>query len=118
MDEIEVKVIDVDTEYIKNKIAVLGGKPVKNEFQYNYIYELPPHVENRDGYIRIRRIHDLNNDTYKNILCIKKIISRKESKITEEHETPIESLEEGLSFLNAMEIKKFGCLTSIVKAMN
>jgi adenylate cyclase class 2 len=109
MDEIEVKVIDVDTENVKTKIIGLGGKLVKNEFQYNYIYELPPHIENRDGYIRIRRIHDLNNDTYKNILCIKKIISRAESKITEEHETPIDNLEEGLSFLNAMEIKRFGC---------
>lgn len=109
MNEIEVKVLDIDLEITRNKILGLGGKLVKNELQYNYIYELPEHIKNRDGYIRIRKIHNLIDDSYKNILCIKKIISRSEAKITEEHETVIENLDEGLSFLNAMELKNLGC---------
>lgn len=41
MNEIEVKVIDVDTESIKRKVIDKGGILVKKEIQENYMYGLP-----------------------------------------------------------------------------
>ncbi|EYE89044.1 adenylate cyclase [Fervidicella metallireducens AeB] len=107
MNEIEVKVLDVDIETIKKKIVELKGVLIKKEYQENYIYSLPMHLNNRNGYIRIRRTHDLLKDTYENILCIKKIISQDDFRITEENEVTVSSIEDCKNFLEALEVKFF-----------
>lgn len=107
MNEIEVKVLDVDIEAIRTKIVELNGVLIKREYQENYIYTLPTNLKNRNGYIRIRRTHDLFKDTYENILCIKKIISQNDFRITDENEVTVSSIEDCKNFLEALEVKFF-----------
>jgi adenylate cyclase class 2 len=105
MNEIEVKVLGVDVEEVRNKIIKLGGKLVKKERQENYIYYLPPHVENQNGYVRIRKIHNLIDNSFKIILTSKKIISQDKYRKTEEMDVEVLNLEQCRSFLHSLELK-------------
>jgi adenylate cyclase class 2 len=108
MHELEVKVLGVDTEEVKNKIKMLGGELVKKEQQENYIYALPPHLSDKTGYVRIRRVHDLIKDTHKNIMCIKTIVSQEKYRTTEEHEFEVMDFEESTNFLKGMRLEFAG----------
>jgi adenylate cyclase class 2 len=108
MHELEVKVLGVDIEDVKNKIKMLVGKLVKKEQQENYIYALPPHMKDERGYIRIRRVHDLINDSVKNIMCIKTIVSQEKYRTTEEHEFEVLDFKESTNFLKGMRLEFAG----------
>jgi adenylate cyclase, class 2 len=105
MDEIEIKVLGVDIEEVKSKINSLGGELAKKEMQENYIYHLPPHVENQNGYVRIRTIHNMLDNSYKNILTSKKIVSQGKYRVTEENDVIVTDLKACKEFLDAMELK-------------
>jgi adenylate cyclase, class 2 len=105
MDEIEVKVLGINVNEIRDKVVSLGGMLVKKEMQENHIYHFPPHVENKNGYIRIRTIHDLINDSHKNILTCKKIISQGKYRKTEEHDVVFSDFQNCKDFLSALELK-------------
>lgn len=105
MNEIEVKVLGIDIEAVKDRIIKLGGKLVKKEIQQNYYYDLPPYIENQNGYIRLRAVHNLLDDSYKNILCIKKIIFQGNYRMSEEHEFEVLNTDECKRFFEAMELK-------------
>jgi adenylate cyclase, class 2 len=105
MDEIEVKVLGINVDEIRDRVIILGGKLVKKEMQENHIYHFPPHVENQNGYIRIRTIHNQIDDTHKNILTSKKIISQGKYRKTEEQEVLVSDLQSCQNFLNALELK-------------
>jgi adenylate cyclase class 2 len=102
MDEIEVKVLGVDVDEIKNRILAKAGNLVKKEMQENYLYELPEGLENRNGYVRIRKVHSLidNKDTI--FLCIKKILSQDKYRKTEEHEFEVKDFTSCQEFLNSL----------------
>jgi adenylate cyclase class 2 len=102
MNEIEVKVLDIDTSEVIRTLKSLGCNPVKKEQQENYIYSLPDIMSDIRGYVRIRRVKSLLDGSTKDILCIKKLISQDSVKSCEEHET---------------EICDFNACTSILKAL-
>lgn len=109
MNEIEVKILDADNEAVKETLLKNGAVLVKKENQENYIYLLPEALRNQNGYARIRRVHNLIDDTKQDIMCVKKILSQKEAKITEEHEFEISNFENGRLFLNALGIQFSEC---------
>lgn len=109
MNEIEVKVFNVDIESIKTKVISLGGSLVKKENQENYYYDFPPHMADEKGYIRIRKITNLLDDTKKSMLCIKKIISQDIVRKTIENEFEISDFNSADGFLKTMGINFIGC---------
>lgn len=105
MNEVEIKVLNVDIDRIKKDILANGGFLVKKENQENHIFYLPDYEKGSSGYIRIRRVHDLINDLHKDILCVKKIISQDKYRVTDEHEVEVMDFEECCKFLNSIGIK-------------
>lgn len=103
MNELEVKVFNIDIENVKNSIIKSGGKLVKRENQSNYYYNLPKN--NETGYIRIRTVDDLINKNVKYILCIKKILSQAKCRISDEHEFEIKDFNECRDFLRALGLE-------------
>lgn len=103
MNEIEVKILDINCNTIKNKISSLGGTLVKNEFQENHIFSLPQNI-NGSGYIRIRVIQDFLTNSKKTFLCVKKIISQNEFREMNESEFEIGSFNEAFEFLHMINI--------------
>ncbi|MEF9934043.1 MAG: CYTH domain-containing protein [Clostridium sp.] len=104
MKEIEVKIIGVNCEDIKNKVISLGGVQTKHEFQENHIFSLPKHL-NSNGYIRIRVIKDYLHNRNSVLLCIKKILSQDEVRIVDENEFEVSSFNEANGFLSALNIE-------------
>lgn len=105
MNEIEVKVFNVDIDSIKAKVLSLGGFLVKKENQENYFYDFPPHMMDEKGYIRIRKIKSLLDNSQKTMLCIKKIISMEAVRKTVENEFEISDFNAADGFLKTMGIK-------------
>lgn len=91
MNEIEVRILNIDSELIKEKLNRLGAKLVKNEFQINHIYDFPGDTlrEKQKGYCRIREVENLLDGSKKYILCVKKMISQNKYKEMLEEETEI-----------------------------
>lgn len=104
MNEIEVKVLNVNCEEIKTKIKSLGGVLVKNEFQENHIFSLPEDIKT-GGYIRIRVIEDSLTNSKKIFLCGKKLISQSKFRKMDESEFEVNSFKEAFNFLNMINIK-------------
>jgi adenylate cyclase class 2 len=107
MSEIEIKVLGVDVDEVKRKVLSLGGVLVKNENQENHIYNLPSECGDVFGYVRIRSVHSLLDDSRRIILGVKKIISQEKSRVMEEHEMEVEDLDECIGFLKTMCIKHY-----------
>ncbi|KRQ87973.1 CYTH domain protein [Caloramator mitchellensis] len=104
MTEIEVKVIDVDVEKIKQKLMNLNAKLVKMEEQENYFFDLP--TGNKEGYIRIRKTTSLIDLSQNIQITIKKIISKDEVRSTVETNLEINSIEDGIKFLTELGLKQ------------
>lgn len=104
MKEIEVKVLGIDINKTREKIIKLGGILVKKEFQENYYFNLPNNIDNKNGFIRIRKIHNQLEDINKIFLCIKTIISQEMYRTCNEHEFEVSDFEECKSFLESLEL--------------
>ncbi|MCX7695552.1 MAG: CYTH domain-containing protein [Caloramator sp.] len=104
MKEIEVKVLNVDLENIKEKLKSLGAEKVKEENQKNYFFKLP---SGEDGYVRIRVIEDLIEKKEKTTLCIKKIFKTDFARQNIEHEFEVSDFNECMCLLNELGIKDF-----------
>lgn len=104
MHEVEVKIIDVDVNEIKQKILTHNAILTKKEEQDNYFFDLPDKTV--EGYIRIRKSKNLLEGSNKTIITIKKIISKDEVRITNETEIEIKSVDEGLKFLQELGLKQ------------
>lgn len=108
MNEIEVKVLDVDIYEVISTLKSFGCTPVKKEQQENYIYSLPDSMKDIKGYVRIRRVKSLLDGTTKSILCVKKIISQDSVKFCEEHETEVSSFSACSSILTSLNLRFLG----------
>lgn len=114
MNEIEVKIIPINLEFILYKVNQLGCKLTKQENQVNKIFDFPDGtLREKGGYARIRIVNDLIRDERRVYMTTKKIISKDEFKIMEEHETEIINDKAGENIFNALglrlvsEIKKY-----------
>lgn len=106
MNEVEVKVIGIDCEKLKEKIILFKGELIKKEFQENHIFSLPENI-NESGYIRIRVIKDQLNNKDKVLLCIKKVLSKETDSVRkmDEKELEVNNFNEAYGFLKALNIK-------------
>lgn len=89
MSEIEVRILNIDVEKLKEKFSELGAKLVKKENQMNNIFDFPDNrlLDNHKGYCRIREVENLLDGSKKNILTVKKVKSQSGARESVEEET-------------------------------
>lgn len=89
MSEIEVRILDIDVEKMREKFTNLGAKLVKKENQMNNIFDFTDNrlFENHKGYCRIREVESLIDGSKKNVLTIKKVQSQDGARKSIEEET-------------------------------
>ena len=101
--EIEVKILDINVKSLKSKLNSLNALKVKNEMQYNYIYDFKDKkLINGGGYARIRLTKDLDTNKTKVYMTVKKLVSKDTYKKMEEHESLVESKEIGEGIFKAL----------------
>lgn len=110
--ELEVKVLNIDKEILKERLVKLGARLIKVELQVNTIFmDVDSDIEGiGNGYLRIRESRNLLNDETTNTFTFKRNISQEGFRKNEEIETKIEdrdSLVKILSCLN-IDIKHIG----------
>lgn len=103
MKEMETRIIKIDIDSIRTKLASIGAKKVKQENQINHIYDFPDNrlIKNK-GYARIRYIDDMLNSTNKYYMTVKKLLNQEKYKVMEENETLIEDYIEGQKIFEAL----------------
>lgn len=108
MKELEVKVLDIDLEKLKEKLLSIGAKLNKKEKQINTIYDYEDNSFETDenGYIRIRETEDIMKKIKKIYFTIKKVISNDGIKEYEETEVEVSS---------KYELEKILCFFKIYK---
>ena len=90
MNEIEVKIIDINIDIIKQKLESIQAVKVKMENQINNIFDFPDErLLSQKGYARIRVVEDLLNNKTVNYMTTKKMISQEKYKVMEEKEVLI-----------------------------
>lgn len=90
MSEIEVKVLDIDIDRLKEQLLDLGAKLVKKEHQINNMFDYEDErLLKSKGFVRVREIKDELNGEEKCILGFKKMISQIKYKEMLEEETEV-----------------------------
>ncbi len=103
MQELETRILDVDVDEIRKKLIALNAEKAKMENQINRIYDFEDRrLLSKKGYARIRTIEDMINNKTVHYMTTKKMLSQEKYKVMEEHETIIESYEEGENIFKAL----------------
>lgn len=114
LNEKEARIINIDVESIRRKLIEIGGKKVKEENQVNDIYDFGEGRLLKDkGYVRIRTVESIINNSTHHYLTLKKLLSQDKFKIMDEHETEIidkeqcEKILSSLGLILIQSIKKY-----------
>lgn len=84
MDEIEVKIIDINRKEIEEKLASLGAKKIFDDILYAFIFDFEDNRFQKDtSSLRIRK------EGEESILNFKKLISSEEVKFCKEYEVKV-----------------------------
>jgi adenylate cyclase class 2 len=106
MQELETRILDIDVEDIRRKLLDLNAVKVKMENQINRLYDFEDRrLLNSKGYARIRTIEDMMNNKTVHYMTTKKMLSQEKYKVMEEHETIIESSDEGENIFKALGLE-------------
>ncbi|MGE3725348.1 MAG: class IV adenylate cyclase [Candidatus Sericytochromatia bacterium] len=111
MNEIEVKVLNIDRDTLREKLRALGAVCEGREFQQNRMYDYPDrrlYLQEDGSYIRIRLIRSLDSNASEQILTLKKTLSRDKYKIAQETETAVadpEAMEQFLLRLGFVRVR-------------
>ena len=99
--EIEVKVLEIDKEKIRQRLQAIGCQPISHELQMNQLYDFPDNrLDQADGsYIRLRSIYNFLTDKKHYLLTLKETVSRQKYKIAEETETIVADFDAMHTFL-------------------
>ncbi len=106
--EIEVKLLDINPEQVRQALQALDAQFLGREFQQNHMYDYPDRrlYEQEDGsYVRLRRSHWLEHPQDREsevLLTFKKTVSRTAYKIADETETQVANFEAMHRFLEQM----------------
>lgn len=106
--ELEVKVLDIDLEKLREQLFQIGAELNKKENQINTIYDYDDNsfeIEEK-GYIRIRESENLLNNQKNIYFTIKKVIPNNEIKEYEEIEVEVSNKEELEKILGFFKIHK------------
>jgi adenylate cyclase, class 2 len=86
----EVKIVEIDIDDIRKKLADVNAVKVKEENQVNNIFDFPDRrLLNAKGYARIRIVEDKLTDTCHYYMTVKKMLSQEKYKIMDEQEVEI-----------------------------
>ncbi|MEG2353510.1 MAG: CYTH domain-containing protein [Clostridium sp.] len=106
MQELETRIIDIDVDWIRQKLISINGILVKKENQINHIFDYKDgSLLRKKGYARIREVQDILNMKTVNYMTVKKLISQDIYKVMEENETIIESAKEGKNIFNSLGLQ-------------
>lgn len=106
MQEIEVKILNINIPELKKKLDKIHAKIVKSENQINKIFDFPDRkLIINHGYARIRIVEDLLKNMTVNYMTTKKLISHTEFKIMSENETEIKNADEGEKIFTALGLE-------------
>ncbi|EEI83447.1 class IV adenylate cyclase [Anaerococcus tetradius] len=103
--EIEVKVLDIDIDKMKEKLESLGGKLINHEFQTNYTFIPKGEGEFSDGYLRIRETIYTNGENKDIELTFKEVKTVDDVRINNEYTTHIDSVTMMIKILEHMGIE-------------
>ena len=96
MNEIEVKILDIEKAAILARLREIGAELVKDEAQVNTIYDYPDlRLLGKKGYARIREIKDRITQREAVYMTLKTMLSQEKYKIMDERETKIEDAQAG-----------------------
>lgn len=108
MNEIEVKVLDIDKESLVKKLNDINATLVKKEFQNNYMFDYPDNrFFSKGGYVRIRKSISILDKKEKIILTFKELISKDKFKVSKEIEFKADDFDSAKNFLEALGLKLF-----------
>lgn len=103
MNEIEIRIIDIDVDDIRSKLEKMSAKKVKQGNQINNIYDFSDKtLLNENGYARIRIVEDELNNEKRFYMTTKKLLSQDKYKIMEEHEIKISNAVEGENIFKSL----------------
>jgi adenylate cyclase class 2 len=106
MQEIETRILDIDIEYIRQKLKALNATKVKEENQINKIFDFPDRrLLNAKGYARIRIIEDKLNQKTIYYMTTKKLISQEVYKVMDENEIIIDDAVVGEGIFKALGLE-------------
>ncbi len=108
MNEMEVKVLDIDKNEIEKKLREIGATLVKDEFQYNLRFDTEDKMikKTKNAYLRVRTVTNNITGEVNSILTFKKNISRSEIRINEETETFVSDPEAMISIIENLGFKR------------
>ncbi|MFD3155818.1 class IV adenylate cyclase [Haloimpatiens sp. FM7330] len=96
MKEMEVRIIDIDINNIREKLKLINAEKVKEENQINNIYDFPNRqLLNEKGYARIRIVKDNMRNKTIYYMTVKKLLSQEKYKIMDECEIEISDALQG-----------------------
>jgi adenylate cyclase class 2 len=106
--ELEVKILDIDVDYMEKKIMELGGTLLSKELQVNTLIDsnIRPIKSYLDAYLRIRETKDLLNNKESTTLTLKKNIKNTHMRENIELNSKIESKEVVLEILKDLGFDK------------
>lgn len=108
MNEIEVKVLDIDKESLVKKLNDINSTLVKKEFQNNYMFDYPDNrFFSKGGYVRIRKSISILDKKEKIVLTFKELISKYKFKVSKEIEFKADDFDSAKNFLEALGLKLF-----------
>jgi adenylate cyclase, class 2 len=108
MKELEVKIVNIDPDVIREKMKVIGAALVKKENQVNKIFDFADkRLLDNKGYARIRIVADLLNNRKHYYMTTKKLISQEKFKVMEENEIEISDHLEGENIFRALGLIQY-----------
>jgi len=106
LKELEIKILNINLDELKNKLTVLNCKKVKEENQINDLFDFPNQtLLKKHGYARIRTVEDLIENFTKFYLTVKTLKSDEKFKVMNENEVEIMNGEEGKAILKALGLE-------------
>lgn len=87
----ETRIINIDVNGIRDKLVKINAEKVKQENQINSIYDFPDkRLLNEKGYIRIRKVENIMNNSFHSYMTSKKLLRQNKFKIMSEYETEVD----------------------------
>ena len=102
MDEIEIKILDIDRKKVEKKLLALGAKKTFDGEIYGLFYDYSDcSIRKAKGTMRLRKVGDKAFVTYK------KFIENKRAKIRREYETEVSDFESMRMILESLGLKEW-----------
>ena len=105
MDEIEVKVIDVDSARSENRLVSLGAKKVFEGNIETHFFDFDNHsIIDSGDLLRLRK------EGERVILSYKRFVGSKDAKVTKEYEVMVSDFDNTWNILVSLGLKVYQCL--------